>query len=111
MWVGWATTGALAISGTVTGIVALSKNAKLADDREDLSVSNADIDSQASSVRTLAVVTDVLLGSAIVAGGVSLWLTFDHASAPKTAAGSGGTPPSRLRLGVTPRGVRLEGAF
>lgn len=111
MWVGWATTGALAVSGAVTGIVTLSKNSTLADDREDLTVSDAEIDDQASSVQTLGIVTDVLLGSAIVAGGVSLWLTLDHLSEPKAAGSAGGNGSSRLRLGVTPRGVRLEGAF
>jgi hypothetical protein len=111
VWIGWATTGALAVSATVTGVVALSKNSKLADARDDLTVSDADVDHQASNVQTLAVVTDVLLAGTLVAGGVSLWLTLDHAAAPKPAASGAGRSPSRLRLGVTPRGVRLEGVF
>ncbi|HSU42151.1 MAG TPA: hypothetical protein VLJ38_21370, partial [Polyangiaceae bacterium] len=106
----WATTGALAVGATVTGIVTLSKNSKLADDRSRLEVSDAEIKDQASHVRTLAIVTDVLTAGAVVAGGVSLWLTIDHFSGKKArAAGSLGR--STFRVGVAPRGVRLETSF
>jgi hypothetical protein len=110
MWIGWATTGALAVGATVTGVVTLSKNSKLADDRGRLEVSDADIEKQASHVRTLAIVTDVLTAGAVVAGGVSLWLTFDHLSGKKAAA-AGSRPRSQFRLGIAPRGVRFETSF
>lgn len=109
MWIGWATTGALAVGATVTGVVTLSKNSKLADDRGKLEVSNAEIDEQAKHVRTLATVTDVLLAGAVVAGGVSLWLTIEHASARKAAAAR--QSPSSFRVGIAPRGVGLETSF
>jgi hypothetical protein len=112
VWVGWATTGALAVGATVTGVLALSKDSTLAEDREDLGVSNADVKSQASSVHTLAIVTDVLGAAAIVAGGVSLWLTLDHAGrAPNAADKASSRSTPKLRLGLAPRGVRLEGNF
>jgi len=110
MWIGWATTGALAVGATVTGVVTLSKNSKLADDRGRLEVSDAEIKDQASHVRTLAIVTDVLTAGAVVAGGVSLWLTIDHFSGKKAGA-AGSLGRSTFRVGVAPRGVRLETSF
>ncbi len=109
VWVGWATTGALAVGATVTGVVTLSKNSKLADDRGRLEVSDAQIEDQASHVRTLAIVTDVLTAGAVVAGGVSLWLTLDHLSGKKASAASASA--RSFRVGVAPRGVRLETSF
>lgn len=112
MWVGWATTGALAVGATVTGIVTLSKNSKLADERKNLDVSNAQIEKDASHVRTLAIVTDVLTASAVVAGGVSLWLTLDHGGEKQTAAGGTSSPQfSHVRVGIAPRGIRFETSF
>lgn len=107
MWIGWATTGALAVGATVTGVITLSKNSKLADDRGRLEVSDAQIEGQASHVHTLAIVTDVLMAGAVVAGGVSLWLTIDHLSGKKASAASARS----FRVGVAPRGVRLETSF
>jgi len=109
MWIGWATTGALAVGATVTGVITLSKNSKLADDRSHLEVSDAQIEDQASHVRTLAIVTDVLMAGAVVAGGVSLWLTIDHLAGKKAQAASSGA--RSFRVGIAPRGVRLETSF
>jgi hypothetical protein len=110
MWLGWGATGALAVAATATGIVMLSKNSTLADERRGLEVSNAKLEDHASHVRTLAIVTDVLTAGAVVAGGVSLWLTLDHWSGKKAGTTSSAAGPT-FRVGIAPRGVRLETSF
>jgi hypothetical protein len=107
-WVGWAATGALVAGATVTGVLALSANSSLSRDRGQLSISSSEVDSKASKVRTLAIVTDSLVAAAVLAGGVSLWLTLSPGSSHEEPEKAGHTP---LALGVGPSGIRLKGAF
>jgi hypothetical protein len=108
-WVGWVATGALAAGAAVTGLVALSSNSSLDDDRADANTpegpSRPELESSASEVRTLATVTDVLWVAAAAAGGVSLWLTFGTSDEPEQSAGR------PLRVLVNASGARLEGSF
>ncbi len=110
-WMGWVGTGVLAAGATVTGLVALSSNSSLDDDRADANTpdgpSRAELESSASQLRTLATVTDVLWIAAAAAGGVSLWLTFGEsdADAPETSAGR------PLRVLVNASGASLQGSF
>ncbi len=111
VWIGWAATGALAAGAAVTGIIALSKNSSLDEDRKHLDVSDDELDARGSKLRTLAIVTDVLGAAAIVAGGVSLWLTL-HESSPETGSSAAARAPrSQWRLGIAPRGVHLQTTF
>lgn len=107
-WAGWALTGVFAAGATVTGVLALSANSKLSDDINRLSLGSSEINSQASKVRTLAIVTDSLVAAAVVAGGVSLWLTL---SSDRAAEVPEKTATKPLRLGVGPSGLSLKGAF
>lgn len=110
-WMGWAATGVLAAGAVVTGVVALSSNSGLDDDRESANApdgpSRAELQSSASEVRTLATVTDVLWVAAAAAGGVSLWLTLGSSDADTPQQGAG--RPMRLLVHAT--GARLEGSF
>lgn len=111
-WLGWVLTGAFAAGATVTGALALSANSTLKRDREGLEVSSSEFDSQATKVRTLAVVTDTLAAAALVAGSVSLWLTLGS-----TKSGSESQQPAEkaarkpLELGIGLGGISMKAAF
>jgi len=108
-WLGWTLTGAFAAGAAVTGVITLKKNSSLSSDRQNLSVSPSQVSSRASTVRTLATVTDALAAAALISGGVSLWLTLrssENAAAPRANLAS-----NTLRLGLGPSGVSLDGAF
>jgi hypothetical protein len=110
-WAGWALTGAFAAGATVTGVLALSANSKLEDDRGQLDVSSSDVDSQASKVRTLATVTDCLIAAAVVSGGVSLWLTLRSPSQAEAPAESKKAGVESLKVGFAPSGISMKAAF
>jgi hypothetical protein len=109
VWLGWVATGALAAGATATGLWALSKNGSLDDERQAaLSQGNFDrdrLDSRASSLRTLATVTDVLWVATAAAAGVTLWLTLD----PPGSSQPGAEPA--LQAGLTPGGLRFRAKF
>lgn len=113
LWIGWSATGALAVGAAVTGVMALSKNSELKESREQSLSTKAELDSEAKTVRTLAVVSDVLAASALVAGGVTLWLTLaanDPEGSRRTATRSR-TTTRRLSVGVGATGAVLRGSF
>ena len=100
-WLGWALTGAFAAGAAVTGVLTISANSSLSDDRGNLDVSSSDIDSKSSKVRTLATVTDGLIAAAVISGGVSLWLTLRDSDEQ--------APP--VKVGFGPTGISLKAAF
>lgn len=97
---GWVGTGALAAGAVVTGILATSKSSSLKDARAQFPADKGDLDSKASSVKTLALVTDILGASAIILGGVTLYFTLTKPSSTTTA-----------RLGTSGSRLLLEGTF
>jgi hypothetical protein len=109
-WVGWALTGAFAAGAAVTGVLALSANSSLDDERGRLDVSASDVSSKASKVRALATVTDGLAAAALITGGISLWLTLGsssgHEAAESKKAGIG-----RFKVGFGPGGISMKAAF
>jgi hypothetical protein len=94
----WSAAGALAAGAVVTGIVAVNANSSLSSARDEGGVTRQRLDDLHSRRATFAAVTDVLGAAAIVVGGVALYFTL---SGNKTSA----------RVGLTPGGARLEGAF
>jgi hypothetical protein len=111
VWAGWTVTGVLAAGAAATGIIALSKNSSLDRERNRLELSNDEIDSRASKVRTFAALTDGLIAAAVVAGGVSLWLTLQSGPDERTASGASRIGPTKWQLGVAPQGLRLKTTF
>ncbi len=89
--IGWIATGVLAAGAVGTGIAATSAQNKF-DAMRTSPISGspeqarADLDRQGNLADGLALVTDVLVGTAIVAGGVSLWLTLRGKPKPGTPA-------------------------
>ena len=106
-YIGWGVTGALVVAGTITGILALKASSDLKDAESSPNTTRSDLDSDHKQMRTFSVTTDILLGTAIVAAGVSLWFTLKRS--PKE--GSSAPHTARLRVGVTPTGAMLGGSF
>lgn len=109
VWVGWATTGTLAVSAGVIGYFGVSKANELQSMRTDYGVTRAQLDGNRSSARTLLMISDVTAGLAVIAGGVSLYMTLagssERPAEPRPKVG-----PS-VALGVFPGGMRLKGTF
>lgn len=97
VWVGWALTGALAVGAGVTGGLALSKAGAHADLRKKADVTAEDLATSRSDAKTLALVTDVLIPTAVVAGAISLYFSVRSLEPAKTGKGK-----STLQLAASP---------
>lgn len=75
VWIGWAVTGALAVGAGVTGGLAMGQAASHAELRKQPGVTQDQLDASRSDAKTLAIVTDVLVPCAIVAGALSLYFS------------------------------------
>lgn len=95
VWVGWAVTGVLAIGAGVTGGLAMSKSGAHAELRKTPGVTDEELATSRSQAKTLALVTDVLVPSAVVAGVVSLYFSVRTIEPAKTGS-------TRLRFGASP---------
>ena len=100
VWVPWAITGGLAVATAVTGALALSKSHELSSDLSTAGATRAQIDDARSATRTMALVSDVLLGTTIAAAGTSLVLTLVNRPA-KPQAGQ-----VSVRFGIGSVGLR-----
>lgn len=103
---GWAVTGGLTVGAVIVGVLALGASSDLETTRGTAGSTREQLDDAQSKTVTLALVTDILAGAAIVAGGVSIFLTVRGSGSDKKAQTS-----STLKVGVTPTGVRLFGSF
>lgn len=113
--VGWVITGGLAAGAVVTGVLALGASSDLKALRTGQTPTRDGLESAQSKTQTLALVTDILTGCAVVAGGVSLYFTVAGGSSTDAgpSAMKAARAPSRptLDMGVTPGGVTLLGTF
>ena len=106
VWVGWTITGALAIGAGVTGVLALKSASTLKSEREGAGASRSMLDDQQSKTKRMALVTDVLVGGALVAACISIYFTLKKSPSEHTSAS-----PTGVQLGVGPGSVVLAGAF
>ncbi len=109
MWIGWAATGTLGISAGVVGYLGVTKANDLESMRTDYGVTPEQLQQTKSSARTLFMVADIAGASAVVLGGVSLYLTLS--SSDRVVDRVTRHAPSQWRLGISPKGVRLSGRF
>jgi hypothetical protein len=104
VWVGVATTGVFAVGAGVVGVMALGKNG-------DYQAANGHDAAKAKSLqddtKTLNLVTDVLLGAAVVSAGVTTYLYLKRPE-PEGVGVALRLSPS---VGLNHTGLRLEGAF
>jgi tetratricopeptide (TPR) repeat protein len=104
-WVGWVITGGLATGAAVTGVLALRASNDLQEKRETSDVGRESLDDASREVKRYAIATDILGAGALIAGGVSLYLTLDGRNDPVR---DGGTA---IRLNVGPRALGVCGSF
>jgi tetratricopeptide (TPR) repeat protein len=109
MWAGWAATGTLGIGAGVAGYFGIQKAQELESMRTQYPVKTDELQKAKSSARTLFLAADIMGASAVVLGGVSLYLTLS--SSEKAVDKVTRRTPSTLRIGISPKGVRLSGRF
>ncbi len=98
-WEGWITAGALTVGAVVTGVIALKENSDLVDARGTFNVPSATLSGASTRTKAFAIISDVCTVGALVAGGISLYLTLKPEPAEKT------------RIGIGPGGASLSGTF
>lgn len=113
VWIGWAVTGALAIGAGVTGGLAMSKAASHADLRNQPGVTVDELDASRGDAKTLALVTDVLIPCAVVAGALSLYFSVRTVGPEKTGLTTVrvGASPTVGPGGVTGAAGAISGSF
>ena len=105
-YIGLAATGVLAAGAGVMGALALGKNSEFNDANKGRDFSNAkDLH---DSVKTFNLVTDVLIGAAVVSAGVTTYLYF---SRPKADVPASGWLRVQPQVGLHTSTLQLEGAF
>lgn len=104
-WVVWGVTGVLAAGAATMGILTLGAASDLDSKRATANVSKDDLDSASSKTKTFALVTDILLVGTVAAAGVATYLTLKAPSTKDTAS------TTTVKVGVSPMGVSLVGAF
>jgi hypothetical protein len=108
LWIG---TGVLVAGAVTTGVLALGASSSLADERGKPAgaTTRGKLDDLESKTATLALVTDILAGAAIVTGGVALYLTVTAKPSRTGALPPPLRPGLDLRVGVNR--LALEGRF
>jgi hypothetical protein len=112
---GWVVTGGLAAGAVVTGVLALGASSDLKAQRTSGTATRDDLASAKSRTQTFALVTDILTGCAVVAGGITLYFTL--AGGSSSDAKPTATPPAGafskpiVNVGINPGGVSVLGTF
>jgi hypothetical protein len=101
LWMGWTATGVLAAGAIVTGIAALDQSKKLTNEIDQQPANAGDIHATHERTVTLALVSDLLSGSAVVAGAATLYFTLIDKPRDATSA----------RVVIGPGRVGLVGRF
>lgn len=103
-WALWGTTGALAVASGVSGVLAMGAASDLKTKRDTFGATKEELNDASQKTKRFALMTDVLGGAALVAAGVSTYLTLTrHPAEPATTA--------TLQLGVGPGSVGVAGTF
>lgn len=104
VWVGLAATGAFAVGAGVTGALALGKNS----DYEKANGQNAtEAKDLRDQTKTLNLVTDVLIGAAVIGAGVTTYLYLKRPERDRAGLEVRVAP----QVGLYQSGLSLEGAF
>ena len=109
MWAGWAATGTLGIGAGVAGYFGIQKAQELESKRTEYPQKHDEMQKTKNSARTLFMAADILGASAVVLGGVSLYLTLS--SSDKAVNKVTRRAPGKVRLGISPKGVKLSALF
>jgi tetratricopeptide (TPR) repeat protein len=109
MWAGWAATGTLGIGAGVAGYFGIQKAQELESKRTQYPLKQDEMQRTKRSAQTLFLAADLMGASAVVMGGISVYLTLS--SSDKAVKKVVGRAPGKVRIGISPKGVRLSGTF
>lgn len=107
----WLATGALAVGAAATGVLALGASGDLDAELDRYPGDARAIERARARSEALALTTDLLAGAAVLAGGISIYLTVAGAG-PERAGVDGArasSPPVRLK--IAPASLELAGSF
>lgn len=107
----WSVTGALGIGAGVFGGLALAKDSDLATLKQEPGHSTTELDDAASSTRTMAIVSDVFLGTTVVAAGLATYFTIDAVLSSPEPAAKPAPPSASTSLRVGPGFAGVVGTF
>ena len=110
-YVGWTATGTLAVTAGVLGYFGITKANQLASLRTTYGVTRGQLDSTKSSASSLLLAADIAGGVALVAGGVSLYLTLSRERPSQPSSPKPGAVGTTIGLGFSPREIRLRATF
>lgn len=105
-WVGWVMTGTFAAGAATFGVLALMASSDLQDKRGSFPVDAKELESGRKNTIAFGLTCDALTGAAVIAGGISLYLTV---RSPSSTAASSRLPA--MRIGLAPGGLQASGAF
>ncbi|HEY5956641.1 MAG TPA: tetratricopeptide repeat protein [Polyangiaceae bacterium] len=106
VWVGWTVTAALGIGTGVAGYYATTKASDLKTLRDSPGATRQSLDDAQAVAFRSALATDVLLGSTLVAGAISLYFTLSTGSTAKDESTA-----KSVSLSVTPGGACFTSSF
>ena len=106
VYVGLATTGVFAVGAGVVGALALGKKSEFDDANKGTNSSKAE--RLHDNVKTFNLVTDILIGAAVVSAGVTTYL---YVSRPNVDAPASGWLRLQPQVGLHTSALQLEGAF
>ena len=109
MWAGWAATGTLGIGAGVAGYFGIQKAQELESKRTQYPLKQEDMQKTKRSAQTLFLAADLMGASAVVLGGISVYLTLS--SSEKAVKQVTRRSPGTVRVGISPKGVRVSGSF
>jgi hypothetical protein len=107
-WVGWATTGALAVTSGIFGYLAITESSRLDEMRAEQNETSKQLSFQARKVEAYSIVADVAGAGAVIAAGVSLYLTIKWG---KTEAPTPGTTQTAVRITPSIGALSIDGRF
>lgn len=88
-WVGAATTGMLATAAAVTGVIASKAERENEDLRQTPGASRSEVQASADRARDFALATDILVGTAAAAAGVTLYFAIGSGDSSRVGLGPG----------------------
>lgn len=106
VWVGWTLTAALGVGTGISGYIATSDASDLKKLRDAPGANRQALNAQEASTFRSALVTDILLGATVIAGGISLYATLS--AGPSTEKDR---PQQDLALVAGPNSLLVRGSF
>ncbi|WP_441289185.1 PEGA domain-containing protein [Sorangium sp. KYC3313] len=105
----WLATGALAAGAAATGVLALGASGDLDAELDRYPGDARAVERARARSEALALTTDLLAGAAVLAGGISIYLTVAGAGPERGDGERASSPP--VRLTIAPASLELAGSF